>query len=38
MQEKELEATHPLRLGVALNTAVCYHDILKDTKQVPFLF
>jgi len=33
LAESKLEATHPLRLGVSLNCAVCYHEIFKNTKQ-----
>jgi hypothetical protein len=31
--EAELEPTHPVRLGVALNYAVCWHEVLGDTRQ-----
>lgn len=32
LAETRLEATDPLRLGVALNYAVCLHEIMKDTQ------
>jgi len=31
--ETKLEATHPIRLGLALNFSVCYYEILKDKKK-----
>lgn len=31
--ETALEATHPIRLGLALNFSVCYYEILKDKKK-----
>jgi len=30
---KKLSATHPIRLGLALNYSVCLYEILKDTKK-----
>lgn len=33
LAEGNLEATHPIRLGVALNFSVCFHEVMKDTKQ-----
>jgi len=33
LAERNLEATHPIRLGVALNFSVCFHEVLNDTKQ-----
>jgi len=33
LAEQNLEATHPIRLGVALNYSVCHYEVLKDTKQ-----
>jgi len=33
LAEKSLEATHPVRLGVALNYSVCFHEVIKDTKS-----
>ena len=37
LSEKNLMATDPLRLGVALNYAVFSQEILKDTKQAQLL-
>lgn len=31
--EEKLEATHPIRLGLALNYSVCFYEILKDKKK-----
>lgn len=31
--EENLEATHPIRLGLALNYSVCFYEILKDKKK-----
>lgn len=31
--EQKLHCAHPLRLGVGLNIAVYYYDIVKDTRQ-----
>lgn len=33
LAERNLEATHPIRLGVALNFSVCFHEVMRDTKQ-----
>jgi len=30
---EKLEATHPIRLGLALNYSVCFYEILKDKKK-----
>ena len=29
----ELEATHPIRLGLALNYSVCHYEILMDKNK-----
>jgi 14-3-3 protein epsilon len=31
--ESELAATHPIRLGLALNCSVCFYEILKDKNK-----
>jgi len=31
--EAELQPTHPIRLGLALNYSVCFYEILKDKKK-----
>jgi len=31
--EEQLQPTHPIRLGLALNYSVCFYEILKDKKK-----
>jgi len=35
--EERLPATHPIRLGLALNYSVCYYEILQQPKQACLL-